>query len=59
MGQRETSTASPSRSNFFFFIQILGKIWFNGLFPKWNRTFTESSEFGESDKSLKHELGSI
>ena len=32
----------------------------NGVFPKWNRTFTkfsEFSEFRESDKSLKHELG--
>ena len=26
------------------------------IFRKWNRTF---SEFGESDKSLKHELGSV
>ena len=31
----------------------------NGVFPKWSRTFTEFSEFRESDKSLKHELGSI
>ena len=32
------------------------------FFPKWSRTFTEfndSSKFRESDKSLKHELGSI
>ena len=27
-----------------------------GVFPKWSRTFTE---FRESDRSLKHELGSI
>ena len=31
-------------------------IW---VFPKWNRTFAEFSEFTETDKSLKHELGSI
>ena len=30
-----------------------------GVFLKWNRTFIEFSEFEESDKSLKHELGSI
>ena len=32
---------------------------FNGVFPKWSRTFiefTECSEFRESDKSLKLEL---
>ena len=29
------------------------------VFPKWSRTFAEFSEFRESDKSLKHELGSI
>ena len=28
----------------------------NGVFPKWSRTFIE---FRETDKSLKHELGSI
>ena len=27
-------------------------------FPKWGRTFMEFTEFRESDKSLKHELGS-
>ena len=27
-----------------------------GVFPKWSRAFIE---FRESDKSLKHELGSI
>ena len=31
----------------------------NGVFPKWGRTFTEFSEFRESDKSLKYELKSI
>ena len=31
----------------------------NGVFPKWSRTFTEFSEFRETDKSVKHELGSI
>ena len=30
-----------------------------GVNPKWSRTFIEFSEFRESDKSLKHELGSI
>ena len=30
-----------------------------GVFPKWIRTFIEFSEFRESDKSLKYELGSI
>ena len=30
-----------------------------GVFPKWSRTFTEFSEFRETDKSLKHELGSV
>ena len=29
----------------------------NGVFPKLRRTFIEFREFGESDKSLKHELG--
>ena len=31
----------------------------NGVFPKRSRTFTEFSEFRESDKSLRQELGSI
>ena len=34
----------------------------NGVIPKLSRTFkefSESSDFRESDKSLKHELGSI
>ena len=31
----------------------------NGDFPKWSRTFIEFSEFRESEKSLKHKLGSI
>ena len=31
-------------------------IYAKGVFPKWNRTFME---FSESDKSLKHEFGSI
>ena len=31
----------------------------NGVFPKWNVTFTEFREFRETDKSLKHELGSV
>ena len=34
----------------------------NGVFPKWSRTFIEFgefSEFRETDKSLKHELGSV
>ena len=28
------------------------------VFPKYSRTWSEFSEFSESDKSLKHELGS-
>ena len=31
----------------------------NGVFPKWSKTFIESGEFREYDKSLKHELGLI
>ena len=31
----------------------------SGVFPKLSRTFIESSEFRESDKSLKRELGPI
>ena len=31
----------------------------NRVFPKWGRTFIEFAEFRESEKSLKHELGSI
>ena len=31
----------------------------NGVFPKWSRTFAEFTEFRETDKSLKHELGLI
>ena len=34
----------------------------NRVFPKWSRTFIELSELGEfreSNKSLKHELGSV
>ena len=31
----------------------------NGVVPKWSRSFIEFSEFRESDKSLKHEWGSI
>ena len=37
-------------------------IQINEVLPKWRRTFIEFSEFSgfkESDKSLKHELGSI
>ena len=30
-----------------------------GVFPKWSRAFAGFSEFRETDKSLKHELGSI
>ena len=30
---------------------------FRKIFPKWSRTFIEFSEFGETEKSLKHELG--
>ena len=36
--------------------------WYIGVFPKWSRAvikFSEFSEFVNSDKSLKHELGSI
>ena len=33
--------------------------WLLEFFPKWSRTFAEFSEFRETDKSLKHELGSI
>ena len=29
------------------------------VFPKWSRTFIEFTEFSESEKSLKHELGSV
>ena len=32
---------------------------FIGVCPKWARTFIEFSKFSESQKSLKHELGSI
>ena len=41
---------------------LMLKVYFIGVIPKWSRTFIESidfSEFTESDKSLKHELGSI
>ena len=31
----------------------------SGVFSKWSRTFSEFSEFRESEESLKHELGSI
>ena len=36
-------------------------IWMRliGVFLKWSRTFIEISKFRESEKSLKHELGSI
>ena len=50
---------------FFFFgfgLQGIKMVEFNKVFPKWSRAFIESSEFSEfweSDKSLKHELGSI
>ena len=37
----------------------LGMDAINGVFPKWSRTFTEFSEFRETDKSLMHGLGSI
>ena len=30
-----------------------------GVFPKWSITFSDFSEFRETDKSLKHELGSV
>ena len=29
------------------------------VYPRWIRTFIEFTEFSESDKSLKHELGLI
>ena len=38
---------------------IVGVPWYNGVFLKWSRTFAEFSEFRETDKSLKHELGWI
>ena len=31
----------------------------NGVFPRWNRNSIEFSELRKSDKSLKHELGTI
>ena len=31
----------------------------NGIFSKWSRTFIEFREFRESEKSLRHELGSV
>ena len=31
----------------------------NGVFSKCSRTFIELSEFRESEKSLRHELGSV
>ena len=31
----------------------------NGVFPKWSRTVIAFAKFGESDKPLKHKLGSI
>ena len=31
----------------------------DGVFPKWNGSFIEFSEFRESGKSLEQELGSI
>ena len=37
-------------------MKILHPMWIIGVFPKWSRTFIE---FSESDKSQKHELGSI
>ena len=40
----------------------MSDLLFNGVFPKWSRTFIEFSEFSEIrefDKSLKHELGSL
>ena len=37
----------------------IGKTGYIGVLPKWNRTFAEFTEFGETDKSLKHEFGSI
>ena len=44
------------------FVNIYNTLRNMGVFPKWSRTFIEFSEFSkfrESDKSLKHELGSI
>ena len=41
---------------------VLCPVQLNGVFPKWSRPFMEFgkfSEFRESDKSLKHELGSV
>ena len=32
---------------------------FIGVFSKWSRTFAEFSEFWESEKSLRHEFGSV
>ena len=37
----------------FTFIQYIG------VFSKWSRTFIEFSEFRESEKSMRHELGSV
>ena len=31
----------------------------NGVFSKWSKTFSEFREFRESEKSLRHELGSV
>ena len=35
------------------------KSFCNGVFSKWSRTFIEFREFRESEKSLRHELGSV
>ena len=37
-------------------LQLFNQI---GVFSKWNRTFIEFREFRESEKSLRHELGSV
>ena len=39
-------------------IYIINKLLI-GVFPKCSRTFAEFSEFRETDKSMKHELGSV
>ena len=55
----EKSISIPKASTSLFQIKNMSMSDDNGVFPKWSRTPAEFSEFRETDKSLKHELGSI
>ena len=54
LNQKTSSVIRDSNSEKF-----QEEIYTIGFFSKWSRTFIEIREFRESEKSLRHELGSV